>query len=41
MHLVTPENRYFRNIDSKNIYTESVKNEEIVNLEFEGFMIYL
>jgi hypothetical protein len=41
MHPITPENRYFRDIDFENIYIESVKNEEIMNLEFKGFMIYL
>jgi hypothetical protein len=32
---------YFRKIDSKNMYTENVKKEKILNLEFKGFMIYL
>jgi hypothetical protein len=32
---------YFIKIGSENIYVESVKNEKIVNLEFEGFIVYL
>jgi hypothetical protein len=32
---------YFREIDFKNIYAENVKNEEIVNLEFEWFVVCL
>jgi hypothetical protein len=32
---------YFKKIDFKNIYAENVKNKEIVNLKFEGIMMYL
>jgi len=32
---------YFKEKDSENIYAENVKNEEIMNLEFEWFMVYL
>jgi hypothetical protein len=32
---------YFIKIGSENIYVESVKNEKIMNLEFEGFIVYL
>jgi hypothetical protein len=32
---------YFREIDFENIYVESVKNENIVNLEIEWFIVCL
>jgi len=32
---------YFIGIHSENMYIENVKNKEIVNLEFEVFMVYL
>ena len=31
----------FRNVDSEKINIETVMNEEIVNLKFKGFMVYL
>ena len=32
---------YFKEKNSENIYTKNVKNEEILSLEFELFMVYL
>lgn len=32
---------YFREIDCENMYVKNVKNEEILNLELEGFMMQL
>ena len=32
---------YFKEIDFKNMYANNIKNKEIVNLELEGFMVYL
>jgi len=32
---------YFREINYENMYTESVKNKKIVNVEIEGSMMYL
>lgn len=32
---------YFKEIDSENTYAENIENEEVVNLEFEGFISFL
>jgi hypothetical protein len=32
---------FFREINYENMYTESVKNKKIVNVEIEGSMMYL
>jgi hypothetical protein len=32
---------YFREINSKNMYDENVKNKEIMSIWLEGFMMYL
>jgi hypothetical protein len=31
---------YFKEIDSKNMLAENIKNEEIMNIKFEGFIMY-
>jgi hypothetical protein len=31
----------FREIDSENMYAKNVKNEDIVNMELEGLVVYL
>jgi hypothetical protein len=30
---------YFKEIDYENMYAKNIKNEEIVKLELEGFMV--
>jgi hypothetical protein len=32
---------YLKDIDSENMHDENIKNEEIMNLEFEEFITYL
>jgi len=32
---------YFIEMDSENMYTKNFDNEETVNMEFEGFIMYL
>jgi hypothetical protein len=32
---------YFKKIDSENMYAKNIKNEEIVNLWLEEFIMYL
>jgi hypothetical protein len=31
----------FKEIDSENMYAKNVKNEDIVNMELEGLVVYL